>query len=65
MLGGMHSGMKTCFIIMLFCLLWKGLLMVPTWITLHEFLVHFLQFNGGISTNNIVNKLVSFDTNGV
>jgi hypothetical protein len=31
-----------------------------TWI-----LVHFLQFNGGIFTNNIVNKLVSFGTNGV
>lgn len=31
-----NTGMKTCFVIMLFCLSWRGLLMAPTWITLHE-----------------------------
>jgi hypothetical protein len=59
MLGGMHSEMKTCFEN-------NVILFIMEWIVdgsnlddLRRILVHFLQFNGGIPTNNIVNKLVS------
>jgi len=65
MLGGLHSGMKTCFCNNVILFIMEKIVDGSNLDNLTWILVHFSQFNGGILTNNIVNKLVSFGTNGV